>query len=154
MAHTPPHRSLSSLLLGVATPLLIWRKFDELVMITKYFYKSLHINTVKNWELLMDPNKMNPNPPQMAQKTLWALPCVLSATPFWARERASNPTLTREFFWDSMRFPQYFIIFQYILFWVEYNSKYHKYEITLRPLFLKKDSWAINTPWILPAKCS
>jgi len=38
--HTSTH-GLSSLLPGFSTPLLIQRKFNELVMVTRYFYTVL-----------------------------------------------------------------------------------------------------------------
>jgi hypothetical protein len=46
-----------------------------------------------------------------------------------------------------MQVPQYFILIQYILLWVEYNLKYHNDEITLQPLHKEQDSCVINTSW-------
>jgi hypothetical protein len=42
------------------------------------------------------------------------------------------------FFSSPTRVPRYFILIQYVLFWLEYNSKYHKGEIILQSLLSTK----------------
>jgi len=92
MMHTLTHE-LSSLLPRVSTLLLIWRKFDELVMVTRYFYKYLQINTTKTWGLLMDPNKMDPNPSKQAQKTLMGLGTCLEPNTFMGSGTHPEPNI-------------------------------------------------------------
>jgi hypothetical protein len=62
MMHTPTHE-LFGILPMISTPLLIRRKFNELVMVIEYFYKSLRIKITKIWGLLMNPNLMGSKPP-------------------------------------------------------------------------------------------
>jgi hypothetical protein len=92
MMHNLTH-GLSSLLPRVSTLLLIWRKFDELVMVTRYFYKYLQINTTKTWGLLMDPNKMDPNPSKQAQKTLMGLGTCLEPNTFMGSSTHPEPNI-------------------------------------------------------------
>jgi hypothetical protein len=62
MVHTPTNE-LFGILPRISTPLLIRRKFDELIMVIEYFYKSLRIKITKSWGLLMNPNLMGSKPP-------------------------------------------------------------------------------------------
>jgi uncharacterized membrane protein len=66
-AHPPTHK-LFGLLPGISTFLLIWKKIDELIMVTMYFYMSLQIKTTKLEGLLMDPNKIDQKNPNEHQK--------------------------------------------------------------------------------------
>jgi len=69
MVHIPTH-VLSSLLPRVSTPLSIWRKFDKIIVVTEYSYKSLRFNTIKTWRLLMDPNKKDKKIPKNRPKEI------------------------------------------------------------------------------------
>jgi len=77
--------------------------------------------------------------------------------PSWALAPYLSPTLTGKFFRGPIQVPQYFILIRYVLFWVEYNSKYLKgWNYTSDPHLhkKKKDSRAINTSWDLQNNCS
>jgi len=47
---------------------------------------------------------------------------------FWVKynSNGSAPNTPRVFSQDSMQVSRYFILIKYVLFWVKYNSKYHK----------------------------
>jgi len=82
MVHIATYR-LFDLLPWSLTPLLIWRKFNKLIMVTRKFYKSLLINTIKTWGLLMGPNKMDLKTSKIPKHTqkAWAQATSLSTAP-------------------------------------------------------------------------
>jgi hypothetical protein len=59
---------LFGILPEIFTYLLIWRKPDELVMVTEYFPKSFHINITKTWVTINELKFNGPKKPSKDKK--------------------------------------------------------------------------------------